>query len=236
MTVGEYAGGRVRLEGGKQPLYIRDHAVIFDGTTPFTSGKFNGDRWSIILLTHAEWPNTPTTVIRKKMSELGMPCPYQIDVAAPAPGAPADPSEEAPDGGDLALKSLGTREQAKSVAHQMTHMPKNQHCDVCNKAKIQRTRKMRVTSKAVPVEGRKVPTKFGEQVTGDHFIKNTPDDVDEDPGQPKDTVGIVIFDRGTKWLAVYPKASKTTTHGKPCSISRGRRTRSRASTAIMRPS
>ena len=36
MTVGEYAGGRVRLEGGKQPLYIRDHAVIFDGATPFT--------------------------------------------------------------------------------------------------------------------------------------------------------------------------------------------------------
>ena len=72
---------------------------------------------------------------------------------------------------------------------------------------------MRASSKLVPDEARKdPPTKFGDQVTGDHFIKYTPGDDDEDPEHPKDTAGIALYDRGTKWLAVYPKGSKTTCH------------------------
>ena len=94
----------------------------------------------------------------------------------------------------------------------MTHNPKNPFCDVCSKAKMQRRRKIRASSKPVPDECRKVPSAFGEQVTGDHFIKNTPDDDDEDPDHPKDTVGVVLYDRGTKWLAVYPKGTKTAWH------------------------
>ncbi len=42
MGIGDYSGGRLRIEGGKQPLNIRGHAVVFKAA-PFTSGTFNGD-------------------------------------------------------------------------------------------------------------------------------------------------------------------------------------------------
>ena len=56
------------------------------------------------------------------------------------------------------------------------------------------------------------PTKFGDQVTGDHFIKGGVVVDDEDPFFPTDTVAVVLYDRATKWLAVYPKTTKTTYH------------------------
>ncbi len=90
----------------------------------------------------------------------------------------------------------------------MTHLPKNPFCSVCSKAKIQRTPKRRRSSKSpLGTEAKKPPTKFGEQVTGDHFIKNGTDDADEveDPFFPVDTVAVVLYDRATRWLAVYPQ-------------------------------
>ena len=93
----------------------------------------------------------------------------------------------------------------------MTHMPKNPFCDVCSKAKMQRKQKRRATSKLVPDgDQRAPPTKFGEQVTGDHFIKNSLGDDESDPDFPISTVAVVLYDRATKWLAPYPKATKTT--------------------------
>ena len=56
------------------------------------------------------------------------------------------------------------------------------------------------------------PTKFGDQDTGDHFIKGGVVVDDEDPFFPTDTVAVVLYDRATRWLAVYPKATKTTYH------------------------
>ena len=46
MGLGDYVGGRLRIDGAKQPLHIRDHALVFDGRRPHSSGKLNGDRWS----------------------------------------------------------------------------------------------------------------------------------------------------------------------------------------------
>ncbi len=42
------------------------------------------------------------------------------------------------------------------------------------------------------------------------MIKN--DDGEEDDGIPVDTVAVVLLDRGTGWIALYPKASKSTEH------------------------
>ena len=56
----------------------------------------------------------------------------------------------------------------------------------------------------------KIPTKFGAYVTADHLIKN--DDGEGDDDIPHDTVAVVLLDRGTGWLDVYPKASKSTEH------------------------
>ena len=58
------------------------------------------------------------------------------------------------------------------------------------------------------------PKNFGDQVTGDHFIKKGGGDFDEadDPNFLADSVAVVLFDRATRWLAVYPKSTKTTYH------------------------
>ena len=91
----------------------------------------------------------------------------------------------------------------------MTHLPKNPYCDVCSKAKMQRRPKRKKVPTLVPEEGaRPPPTKFGDQVTGYHFIKNggVYDGV-EDSYFPTDTVAVVLYDRATRWLAVYPKST-----------------------------
>ena len=76
---------------------------------------------------------------------------------------------------------------------------------------MQRKQKRRKSSKPIPgAEAKPPPTKFGEQVTGDHFIKSgtgTPDE--EDPYFPVNTVAVALYDRATKWIAVYPKSAKT---------------------------
>ena len=120
----------------------------------------------------------------------------------------------------------------------MTHLPKNPFCEVCSKAKIQRTQKRKAANKAAP-DGppKKPPVKFGEQVTGDHFIKNASSVIEEDASFPIDTVAVVLCDRGTKWVAVYPKTTKQpNTLSKLCSTSVVPRIASQASIAITRPS
>ena len=132
-----------------------------------------------------------------------------IDLADEAPAAEAGVSSEVVKD----PRPQGTLEEAQSRAHQMTHLPKNPFCDVCSKAKMQRRQKRRKSSKLIPDDdARSPPTSFGEQVTGDHFIKNSLGDEDEDPNFPISTVAVVLFDRATKWLAAYPKATKTTYH------------------------
>ena len=56
----------------------------------------------------------------------------------------------------------------------------------------------------------KIPTKLGAYVTADHLIKN--DDGEGDDDIPHDTVAVVLLDRGTGWLDVYPKAPRSTEH------------------------
>ena len=74
----------------------------------------------------------------------------------------------------------------------MTRLPKNPFCEVCSRAKIQRTPKRRTSSKPVLcAEANPPPTKFGEQVTGDRFIKGGRDD-EGDPNFPCDTVVVVL--------------------------------------------
>ena len=70
-------------------------------------------------------------------------------------------------------KPKGTEEEAQSREHMMTHLPTNPYCEVCSKAKIQRKQKRNTVVRLVPYGiPKKAPAKLGEQVTGDHFIKN----------------------------------------------------------------
>ena len=68
-----------------------------------------------------------------------------------------------------------------------------------------------------------MPQNFGDQVTADHLIRqrkavklydpnddDPPDDDSDDPDAlpHKAGAGLVIYDRATKWLALYPKQGK----------------------------
>ncbi len=223
--LGDYAGGRLRIDGAKQPLHIRDRALVFDGRKTHSSGTFNGDRWSLVLFVHSSWEFVKPAM-RQQLLEFGLPCPPAgatkvalpaVEDAPPPQGGMPPIDVEAPPIDEIvsSTQPKDTIEVALSGAHQMTHTPKNSHCLVCSKAKMQRKQKRRKTSKLVPDEvARPPPTKFGEQVTGDHFIKERqgPDDDEGDPDFPCNTVAVVLYDRGTKWLAVYPKSTKTTYH------------------------
>ena len=106
---------------------------------------------------------------------------------------------------------IGSAEEARTAEHRMTHMPWNLHCEVCANAEVQHTaqRKKVVVIEPDAAEP-SIPVKFGAQATADHLIKH--DDGEEDDGIPTDTVVVVLLDRGTGWIDVYPEGSKSTEH------------------------
>ena len=53
-----------------------------------------------------------------------------------------------------------------------------------------------------------VPVTFEDHCTGDHLIKR--DTADDDDGLPVDTSALVMLDKATGWIVVYPKALKPT--------------------------
>ena len=222
MGLGDCVGGRLRLDGAKQPLNIRDHAVVFNGRNNHPSGIFNGDRWSLVLFVHSSWVDT-SPAMKAQLSGFGFPCPPSGPTAVAVPAAVVDSELSSPSGDEEVAVEVGvdevldpkpkeTLEEAESREHRMTHLPKNPHCEVCSKAKVQGTPTRRTSSKPmVAEEAKPLPTKFGEQVTGEHFIKGCSGREDEgDPNFPCDTVAVVLYDRGTRFLAVYPKSAKDT--------------------------
>ena len=217
MGLGSYVGGRLRLEGAKQPLHIRDHAVVFNGRnihfrepSTGTAGRWccsstllgstlpqrcrhNSEGWAFDCHPAGLPPSRspPLLWIRSNLVLLGAGEVSEGDV-----DEVLDP------------KPKKTLEEAESREHRMTHLPKNPHCEVCSKAIIQRTPKRRKSSKpSAAEEAKPQPTKFGEQVTGNHFIKGGRED-ERDPHFPCDTVAVVLYDRGTRFLAVYPQVGQ----------------------------
>ena len=67
---------------------------------------------------------------------------------------------------DVREDELSLREQAKSLKHLMTHMPKNPFCPECQRAKMQRKQARRKKGAALGER----PDTFGEQITAGHFI------------------------------------------------------------------
>ena len=74
MGLGDYVGGRLRTTGTERPLHIRDHAVRFNGLQTHSSGKLNGDRWSLVLFAHASWA-TVSNETEAELRKRGLPCP-----------------------------------------------------------------------------------------------------------------------------------------------------------------
>ena len=105
----------------------------------------------------------------------------------------------------------GSAEEAKTKEHQLTRLPRNPSCEVCLGAKALRKPKLEIVVVLEPDTATgKAPTRFGDQVAADQLIKN--DGEKEEAGIPDDTVALVMLDRSTQWIAVYPKATKTAEH------------------------
>ena len=92
----------------------------------------------------------------------------------------------------------------------MDHRHFNPYCRACVESKSRRKPKR----KGGLVEQGKVPTKFGEQTTGDHLInrrKTNEWECTVTEGEfPKATTAVVLYDRACDWVSCYPKALRTT--------------------------
>ncbi|CAE7710354.1 JNK [Symbiodinium sp. CCMP2592] len=92
------------------------------------------------------------------------------------------------------------REEAKSIRHLMTHLPKNPYCDACQRAKMENVKSFRQDS---PRD--KGFEKFGEHVTIDtmvlHGLGNR--------GNNGETDAVVFYDLATEWLESVPVKGRT---------------------------
>ena len=106
----------------------------------------------------SEWGDAKRTWNRKRRRRRHGP-----------PGTPDVPTEEVE--GDEEKVRKGTAEEALTREHQMTHLPKIPSAMSAPRQKYKANRRGNV-AKLVPDEAaKKAPVKFGEQVTGDHFIE-----------------------------------------------------------------
>ena len=79
----DYESGELRVDGST-PTDLRSHAIVFDGLRTDSSSKFNGDRWSLVLVVHASWDKVPAATA-SELRQKGVPCPPTCQKAAFAP-------------------------------------------------------------------------------------------------------------------------------------------------------
>ena len=98
-------------------------------------------------------------------------------------------------------------EDAKSLAHLCTHLPKNPYCTSCMRARVSQGQKRRRSHKKHTIDAQK----FGDSVTGDHLISNGV----QSNGIDGEAVGFLLGDHATKFKQLYPAATKT---AKECEV------------------
>ena len=132
--------------------------------------------------------------------------PSAADRKVEPPTDDSNPSDDALDdqvpGPLVAERGRGEallKREANSITHLMTHIPKNEFCDVCRKAKmIKYPSRARGGSRQIEAES------FGDHVTGDFLITAKGEEAgDEDEG-----IGLVLKDVYSGFTYVYPSARK----------------------------
>ena len=130
-----------------------------------------------------------------------------IDEAPPEPVEPEpiepearlvpEPPPEKHDRGEQAL-----RQEAKSLAHLLTHVPKNPFCTTCSRAKMTKPPSYKKGGSETVVAD-----KFGDHITADHLILRD----DEEEAIDGSRNALVVKDIATDLrYYVYPSARKTT--------------------------
>ena len=115
------------------------------------------------------------------------------------------------DEGDEFKRSMGEKalkEEAKSIQHMLTHIPKNPYCDICQHAKMFNP-PWRTVGASTKVDAEK----FGDRITADFRITRG----EEEEKEEEEEVGIddkrsalVVKDVATGFMYVYPNARRTT--------------------------
>ena len=101
-------------------------------------------------------------------------------------------------------RSLGEkalREEAKSIRHMLTHVPKNPYCHVCQRAKM-----FKPPSRTVGGSTRVEAEKFGDHITADFIVTRD----EEEVGIDDERSALVVKDVATGFMYVYPNARRTT--------------------------
>jgi RNA:NAD 2'-phosphotransferase (TPT1/KptA family) len=107
-----------------------------------------------------------------------------------------DEEDDNPD--NLTLMQL----EARSLHHQLTHLPKNPQCEACQRAKMQHKPHKR---RKIPLAERAKAEEFGDLITGDHIVSL--DSIDVSIDGKKDAM--VIYDVATGYIDCYPTSSRS---------------------------
>ena len=98
--------------------------------------------------------------------------------------------------------------EAKTLAHQLCHLPMNPYCPICNKAKMRKPPSRKAGgSRQVHVE------KFGGHITAEFLVTRSY----QEQGIDGDRIALVVKDIATDFIAVYPTARRE--HRRVCSSS-----------------
>jgi hypothetical protein len=131
-----------------------------------------------------------------------IPCAPSVVVAA-------GPEDDGDDGAGVQVENnyelINTEKrdlkaEALSVTHMLTHLPKNPHCLVCSRAKMENVKSRR--KGGVEAYDCKV---FGEHVTADAIVLHGL----KDRGVGNKKSAIVFFDFGTGWISCHPVQSRS---------------------------
>ena len=124
------------------------------------------------------------------------------EVEPPLEGSKGSSSNVHDDGAHK--RSLGEKElkeEAKSVRHMLTHIPKNPFCDICTRAKM-----FKPPSRAVGGSTKVKAEKFGDHITADFIVTRDEDEL----GIDDEKSALVVKDIATGFMYVYPNARRTT--------------------------
>ena len=194
----------VRKDRTRIPLEVRDYVPYLvakhkEGTValPATDGGREGK----LFVEDAPTRSSPSS--SSKGDGYIKEAPVDAETSAGRDAAPPQRDERTdPDGSITAKERKGAeqlRAEATSVAHQLSHFPKNPFCEVCIKAKMFKPPSRRTGgSRQVKAE------KFGDHLTADFLITRG----EEEHGMDGEKSSLVIKDVAG-FIAVYPSARRT---------------------------
>ena len=102
-------------------------------------------------------------------------------------------------------RDLTLRQQATSMMHLLTHLPKNPHCETCQRAKMRNKQTPDRSKRPSDLPSQEAKA-FGEKLTADHTFARSINDC----GMGGEEVILVVRDIFTKWIEAYPLKSKDT--------------------------